>query len=110
MNVEKADKQRNNSLTLRALIDSILTQTASDLRKQDEAVAVAFRNRVKETKKAKSLLESHLAKVNYGVASSGGGLLHCQALSDPHSGPGMFQPQLSDHNETGWPYETSFSL
>ncbi|XP_066492062.1 tektin-1 [Tiliqua scincoides] len=63
VNVEKADKQRNNSLALRALIDSILTQTASDLRKQDEAVGVAFRNRVKETKKAKSLLEAHLAKV-----------------------------------------------
>lgn len=63
MNVEKADKQRNNSLALRALIDSILAQTASDLRKQDDAVRVAFQNRVKETKKAKSLLEGHLAKV-----------------------------------------------
>lgn len=64
INVEKADKQRNNSLALRALIDSILSQTAGDLRKQRDTVNVAFRNRVKETKDAKSKLETHLAKVN----------------------------------------------
>ncbi|XP_070591119.1 tektin-1 isoform X1 [Erythrolamprus reginae] len=62
-NVEKADKQRNNSLTLRALIDSILSQTASDMRKQNRTVNVAFQNRVKETKDAKNKLEIHLAKL-----------------------------------------------
>uniref|UniRef100_K7G2N9 Tektin n=2 Tax=Pelodiscus sinensis TaxID=13735 RepID=K7G2N9_PELSI len=62
-NVEKADKQRNNSLALRALIDRILSQTAGDMRKQCETVNIAFKNRVKETKDAKNKLEMHLAKV-----------------------------------------------
>lgn len=71
-NVEKADKQRNNSLALRALIDSILSQTASDMRKQNRTVNIAFQNRVKETKDAKNKLEIHLAKVNIGGVLSFG--------------------------------------
>ncbi|KAI6074480.1 Tektin-1 isoform X2 [Aix galericulata] len=63
MNVEKADKQRNNSLSLRALIDSILSQTANDMHKQYEMVNVAFRNRVKEVRDAKHKLEILLASV-----------------------------------------------
>ncbi|XP_067394085.1 tektin-1 isoform X3 [Emydura macquarii macquarii] len=69
VNVEKADKQRNNSLALRALIDRILSQTASDMRKQCEMVNVAFKNRVKETKDAKNKLEIHLAKVMDEITS-----------------------------------------
>uniref|UniRef100_A0A8C3HMJ9 Tektin n=1 Tax=Chrysemys picta bellii TaxID=8478 RepID=A0A8C3HMJ9_CHRPI len=69
VNVEKADKQRNNSLALRALIDRILSQTASDMRKQCETVNVAFKNRVKETKDAKNKLEIHLAKVMDEITS-----------------------------------------
>ncbi|XP_075295966.1 tektin-1 isoform X3 [Opisthocomus hoazin] len=61
INVEKADKQRNNSLALRALIDGILSQTANDMRKQCEIVNVAFRNKVKEVKDAKHKLETLLA-------------------------------------------------
>ncbi|XP_035198689.1 tektin-1 isoform X2 [Oxyura jamaicensis] len=63
INVEKADKQRNNSLSLRALIDSILSQTANDMHKQYEMVNVAFRNRVKEVRDAKHKLEILLALV-----------------------------------------------
>ncbi|XP_053130607.1 tektin-1 isoform X1 [Hemicordylus capensis] len=69
VNVEKADKQRNNSLALEALIDSILSQIMSDVRKQNETVNVAFWNRVKETKDAKNKLEVHLAKVMEEVNS-----------------------------------------
>ncbi|KAM9177173.1 tektin-1 isoform 2-T2 [Mergus octosetaceus] len=61
INVEKADKQRNNSLSLRALIDSILSQTVNDMHKQYEVVNVAFRNRVKEVRDAKHKLEILLA-------------------------------------------------
>ncbi|KAM9615931.1 tektin-1 isoform 1-T2 [Morphnus guianensis] len=61
INVEKADKQRNNSLALRALIDGILSQTVNDMRKQCEMVNVAFRNRVMEVKDAKHKLETLLA-------------------------------------------------
>lgn len=64
INVEKADKQRNNSLALRALIDSILSQTVNDMRKQCEIVNVALRNRVMEVKDAKHKLETLLAMVS----------------------------------------------
>ncbi|NWI71129.1 TEKT1 protein, partial [Todus mexicanus] len=69
VNVEKADKQINNSLALRALIDGILSQTTNDMRKQRETVNVAFRNRVKEVKDAKHKLETLLAMVMDETAS-----------------------------------------
>ncbi|XP_005056611.1 PREDICTED: tektin-1 isoform X4 [Ficedula albicollis] len=69
INVEKADKQRNNSLALKALIDGILSQTANDMRKQCEKVNTAFRNRVKEVKDAKHKLETLLAMVMDETAS-----------------------------------------
>ncbi|NXQ29609.1 TEKT1 protein, partial [Alaudala cheleensis] len=69
INVEKADKQRNNSLALKALIDKILSQTANDMRKQCEMVNTAFRNRVKEVKDAKHKLETLLAMVMDETAS-----------------------------------------
>ncbi|XP_014813724.1 PREDICTED: tektin-1 isoform X2 [Calidris pugnax] len=69
INVEKAEKQRNNSLVLRTLIDGILSQTASDMRRQREAVNVAFRNRVKEVRDAKHQLERLLAMVMDETAS-----------------------------------------
>ncbi|KAK2488566.1 hypothetical protein MC885_011992 [Smutsia gigantea] len=68
-NVEKADKQRNNSLALKALVDRILTQTANDLRKQCEVVDTAFKNGLEETKAARDKLATHLAKVMEEVAS-----------------------------------------
>ncbi|KAF2975400.1 hypothetical protein EK904_010844 [Melospiza melodia maxima] len=69
INVEKADKQRNNSLALKALIDGILSQIANDMRKQCELVNNAFRNRVKEVKDAKHKLEMLLAMVMDETAS-----------------------------------------
>ncbi|XP_058673861.1 tektin-1 [Ammospiza caudacuta] len=69
INVEKADKQRNNSLALKALIDGILSQIANDMRRQCELVNNAFRNRVKEVKDAKHKLEILLAMVMDETAS-----------------------------------------
>ncbi|KAK2525319.1 Tekt1 [Columba livia] len=69
INVEKAEKQKNNSLALRALIDGILSQTANDMRKQCEVVNVAFRSRVKEVKDAKHKLQTLLAMVMDEIAS-----------------------------------------
>ncbi|NWR60558.1 TEKT1 protein, partial [Bucorvus abyssinicus] len=69
VNIEKADKQRNNSLALRALIDSILSETVNDMRRQCETVNAAFRNRVKEVKDAKHKLETLLAMVLDETAS-----------------------------------------
>ncbi|NXY35318.1 TEKT1 protein, partial [Pomatorhinus ruficollis] len=69
INVEKADKQRNNSLALKAVIDGILSQTANDMRRQCEMVNTAFRNRVKEVKDAKYKLETLLAMVMDEIAA-----------------------------------------
>ncbi|XP_043846450.1 tektin-1 isoform X2 [Dromiciops gliroides] len=69
VNVEKADKQRNNTLALEALIDRILSQTASDLRKQFETVNLTFQSRIKETKDAKDKLTMHLVKVMDEITS-----------------------------------------
>ncbi|XP_004455598.1 tektin-1 isoform X2 [Dasypus novemcinctus] len=68
-NVEKADKQRNNSLALKALVDRILSQTARDLRTQCDLVNTAFRRGLKETKDARDKLADHLAKVMEEIAS-----------------------------------------
>ncbi|XP_072475131.1 tektin-1 [Notamacropus eugenii] len=69
LNVEKADKQRNNTMALEALIDRILSQTANDLRKQFEAVNLAFQGRIKETRDAKDKLAIYLAKVMDEITS-----------------------------------------
>nr|XP_045014739.1 tektin-1 isoform X2 [Jaculus jaculus] len=68
-NVEKADKQRNNSLALKTLVDRILSQTANDLRRQCDVVDTAFKNGLKETKGARDKLADHLAKVMEQIAS-----------------------------------------
>ncbi|KAM4842993.1 tektin-1 [Thomomys bottae] len=59
-NVEKADKQRNNSLALKALVDQILGQTANDLRKQCDLVDTAFKTGLKVVKGARDKLADHL--------------------------------------------------
>ncbi|MBZ3877146.1 Tektin-1 [Sciurus carolinensis] len=68
-NVEKADKQRNNSLALKALVDRILSQTTSDLRRQCDVVDTAFKNGLKEIKDARDKMAIHLAKVMEEIAS-----------------------------------------
>lgn len=62
-NVEKADKQRNNSMALKTVVDRILSQTANDLRRQCDVVDTAFINGLKETKDVRDKLADHLAKV-----------------------------------------------
>lgn len=68
-NMQKADKQLNNSLALKTLVDQILSQTANDLRRQCEVVDTAFVNGLKETKDARNKLADHLAKVMDEIAS-----------------------------------------
>nr|XP_019599345.1 PREDICTED: tektin-1 [Rhinolophus sinicus] len=68
-NVEKADKQRNNSLMLKALVDRVLSQTSNDLRRQCHVVDTAFENGLKETKDARDKLALHLSKVMEEIAS-----------------------------------------
>ncbi|OCT91513.1 tektin-1 [Xenopus laevis] len=68
-NILKAEKQRNNAILLRSLIDGILSETASDMRKQCDTVNCSLRNRILETKDSKNKLEEHLAKVMDEISS-----------------------------------------
>uniref|UniRef100_A0A671M6U0 Tektin n=1 Tax=Sinocyclocheilus anshuiensis TaxID=1608454 RepID=A0A671M6U0_9TELE len=60
LNISKAEKEKNNSLSLRALVDSLLEQTAADMHTQYEATGRAFELRIEETKTAKAQLENQL--------------------------------------------------
>ncbi len=64
LNISKAEKEKNNSLSLRALVDSLLEQTAADMRRQYEATGRAFELRIEETKTAKAQLENQLNEVS----------------------------------------------
>ncbi|XP_040214414.1 tektin-1-like [Rana temporaria] len=68
-NIVKAEKQKNSSVALRTLIESILSETASDMLKQCDTVNVALEKRVAETKDAKNKLEVNLAKVMDEITS-----------------------------------------
>ncbi|XP_055004082.1 tektin-1 [Boleophthalmus pectinirostris] len=63
INLAKAEQQRNNSMSLRALVESLLEQTASDLQKHFQATTSAFQLNVQELKKAKGQMEDHLSKI-----------------------------------------------
>lgn len=63
INLAKAEQQRNNSLSLKALVESLLEQTASDLQKQFQATTSAFQLNVQEIKKAKRQMEDQLSKI-----------------------------------------------
>ncbi|KAM8991632.1 tektin-1 isoform 3-T6 [Ara ararauna] len=98
-NVEKADKQRKNSLALRVLIDGILSQTANDIRKQCEMVNAAFRNRVKEVKDAKHKLEALLAMVMDETASQEKNIAALkQAIADKEGPVKVAQTRLEARN------------
>uniref|UniRef100_A0A672ME63 Tektin n=1 Tax=Sinocyclocheilus grahami TaxID=75366 RepID=A0A672ME63_SINGR len=60
LNISKAEKEKSNSLSLRALVDSLLEQTAADMHTQYEATGRAFELRIEETKTAKCKLELKL--------------------------------------------------
>uniref|UniRef100_A0A8C6WLS9 Tektin n=1 Tax=Neogobius melanostomus TaxID=47308 RepID=A0A8C6WLS9_9GOBI len=62
INLAKAELQRNNSMSLRALVESLLNQTSSDLQKQCQATTSAFQLNVQELKKAKGEMEDQLSK------------------------------------------------
>jgi len=62
-NILAAEKQRNNSVALRSLIDGVLQSTANDMRRQKECVDIAMTKRIAETRDAKEKLEDHLSKV-----------------------------------------------
>nr|XP_019950539.1 PREDICTED: tektin-1-like [Paralichthys olivaceus] len=62
VNIAKAEQQKTNSLSLRALVESLLEQTAADMQKQVQATTAAFQLNVNEIKSAKSQMEEQLSK------------------------------------------------
>ncbi|XP_013403743.1 tektin-1 [Lingula anatina] len=62
-NIEKAERERNNSVQLRTIIDGVLQQTCNDMQKECECVNIAFQKRIDETKDTKGKLENHLSRV-----------------------------------------------
>ncbi|XP_010892088.2 tektin-1 [Esox lucius] len=69
INIVKAEREKNNALSLRALVESLLDQTAGDMRRQHGATSMALRLQVQEKKRAKGHLEDHLAEVLSEVTS-----------------------------------------
>lgn len=63
INIAKAEQQKTNSQSLRALVESLLEQTAADMQKQVQATTAAFQMNVQEIKNAKIQIEDQLAKV-----------------------------------------------
>ena len=66
-NVLKADREKNAAINLRSIVDGVLMQTYNDMTKQCNIVNLAFDNRIEETEKTKTKLETHLIKVGWLV-------------------------------------------
>ncbi|XP_063812203.1 tektin-1 isoform X2 [Pseudophryne corroboree] len=86
-NIVTAEKQRNSAFALQAMTDSILSETASDMRKQCDTVNLALTNRVAETKDAKNKLEVHLAKVMNEISSQEKNIKSCKKAIADKEGP-----------------------
>ncbi|XP_054650626.1 tektin-1 isoform X2 [Dunckerocampus dactyliophorus] len=68
-NIAKAEQQKTNSVALRALVESLLAQTAADMQKQFQATSTALQQNVQQIKSAKSQMEEQLTKVLSEFAS-----------------------------------------
>lgn len=67
-NVISANKEVNDSKQLRCYIDTIIKQTVNDLKKQEDVTNEAFKQRVEQTREAKTKLElqhSEACKMTY---------------------------------------------
>ncbi|XP_070762517.1 tektin-1 [Enoplosus armatus] len=69
INIAKAEQQKTNSVSLRALVESLLEQTAADAQRQVQATTAAFQLNVQEIKSVKSQMEDQLAKILSEFAS-----------------------------------------
>ncbi|XP_028818406.1 tektin-1 [Denticeps clupeoides] len=87
VNISKADKERSNSLSLRALVDRVLEQTATDMRNQYKSSSVAMEHNIQEVKSTKSLLEEHLCKVLAEIGSQERNLEYLKVAIGDKEGP-----------------------
>uniref|UniRef100_A0A3B5L653 Tektin n=1 Tax=Xiphophorus couchianus TaxID=32473 RepID=A0A3B5L653_9TELE len=63
LNIARAEQQKNNSLSLRALVESLLAQSADDMQKQFRSTNEALQLNIQLLKAAKTQLEDKLPKV-----------------------------------------------
>ncbi|XP_058489234.1 tektin-1 [Solea solea] len=69
INISTAEQQKTNSVFLRSVVESLLEQTAGDMRKQIHATTAAFRLNVHKIKSTKSQMEDQLVKIQSEIAS-----------------------------------------
>jgi len=86
LNISKAENEKKNSLSLRALVESLLEQTAADMRRQYEATGRAFELRIQETKTAKTQLENQLNEVGCRIVHPKFKFSHHQLLTSCNLG------------------------
>ncbi|KAM6958766.1 LOW QUALITY PROTEIN: tektin-1 [Aplochiton taeniatus] len=87
LNLGKAERERNNSLSLRALVESLLEQTASGQPAQHRGLLLCLRLQVQETRAAKEKLEEHLAKVLSEVSSQERNMVAVEVAIQEKAGP-----------------------
>nr|XP_033493276.1 tektin-1 [Epinephelus lanceolatus] len=63
LNIAKAVQQKTNSVSLRAQVESVLEQTATDMQKQVQDTAAALQLNIQRIKSAKSQMEDKLTKI-----------------------------------------------
>jgi len=99
-NVKKAECERINSTTLRGIIDASLKTTCDDMKLQCKATNLALEDRVTETKRAKTLLENHLSKVNKEVGDQEKNISELtKAIEDKLSVMMVAQTRLNERSE-----------
>jgi len=62
-NIIDANKEINNAKQLRCYIDTIIKQTIDDLNKQNNITNEAFKQRIEQTREAKTKLELEHSEV-----------------------------------------------
>lgn len=65
VSIAKAEQQKANSVSLRALVESLLEQTSNDMQEQVLNTAAALQLSVRDIKSAKGQMEDELAKVEH---------------------------------------------
>ncbi|KAM9733320.1 tektin-1 [Menidia menidia] len=69
INIAKAEHQRTNSVSLRALVESVLEQTAADMQKQVKATSAAIQLNVQQIKSDKSQMEDKMPKLQAEITN-----------------------------------------
>ncbi|CAI5694653.1 unnamed protein product [Oreochromis niloticus] len=69
INIAKAEHQKTNSESMRALVQSVLEQTAADMQKQFQATTTAFQTHIQEIKSVKSQMEEKLPEILSEISS-----------------------------------------